>query len=693
MCRSFLCRRAALHAAGCDPAVRLLPGVLLAAPLVVLPGHVDFARLPQQAFVVVSALVISLLWVVRGGPATDPGRTTRLDFPLLAFLAWSAASLLVSAEPAAGLATLGHWTACALVFAVVSRAARTDDVPRLASGLLLGGALVAAVGLGQALFGLALVPQAAAPAATLANRGVAAGYLAALAPLALLAWPGRTARIAAAVAAGTMMAFLPFTQSRAAAVAVGVQLVLLVALRERPPGRRALIRVALTLCASGLALGAAVWLSVADPAKARSANIRWSLAGSALSMARDRPLLGAGLGSFGALYPSHGPLVTSSEGAPLRVDSPHNEGLQVLAETGLPGLLAGLWVAASALGALRRLRRSSDPAVRRAALALGLSFAGLAVDGALGFPLRNAVPPLVLAVLLGLLAALDVGEPRGARRIALLGRPVRLAAVAALAVALAGALSWSLRRLENDRALYLSAFLPVVHAQARSPRPEPAGRGSEARLTCGPDVTLDRKPNGRIDLVARAAPLADVLACLVEHAGLRLEYDGRPPRPAVSVALYGETLAGAVTSLLEGLGVDYLLGLDPSGTAGDRLIVFDSSRGTEPSRGRARPAAGGGQAMPPLPVEPGAEAEDGTPSGMSPFGGPPPASGTVLGAPGPGGEPEPVEPEELTPMTLQFGRQAGSRVARIGILPVRRPAQDHGAPASGSSGNRNGPGS
>jgi hypothetical protein len=666
MHRSFLRRRprasprAAGEAAVADSppaALRLLCVVLLAAPLVVLPGHVDFARLPQQAFVVVSALVVSLLWVLRGGALT--GRATRLDLSLLAFLVWSAVSALASAEPAAGLARLGQWTACALVFAVVSRAARMDDVPRLASALLMGGAAAAAVGLGQVLFGATLVPQAAAPAATLANRNVAAGYMAVLAPLALLAGPGRAARLGAAAAACTMAVFLPFTGSRAAAVAVGVQALLLVALRERASGRRALGQVSLALCVAGLALGAAVRLSVVEAAKARSAEIRWSLAGSALSMARDHPLLGVGLGRFGALYPSHGPPVTSAEGAPLRVESPHNEGLQVLAEAGLPGLLAGLWVAARSVRALGRLRASREPAVRRAALAVGLSLAGLAVDGAFGFPLRSAVPPLVLAVLLGLVAALDVREASEAHRpIALVGPAARFAAAVGLSVALAGALSWSVRRLEDDRSLYRRAFLPVAHAQSITPH---TGPGAASGVECRPGVTLEARADGRIDLVTHAAPLADVLSCLAEKLRLRLEYQGRPPRQSVSVSLRGQTPAVAVASLLEGLGVDYLLGLDPSRTRVDQLVVLDSSRGPAPSPGTSPPALGEGRIASPPPV---GEAPD---------------LGTDIEPPGAGeGEPvpPPFEPAELTPMTLQLSPRPGSADLR-----------------PGSPGNRNGLGS
>ena len=668
-------------------ALRLLPLVLAVAPLVVLRGHVDFARLPQQAFVEVAALGLGLLWVGRG--AHVHGQTTRrvLDLPLLLFLGWSAVSLLWATDPDAGLRTLGHWAACAVVYGVVSRAARLADAPRLAGGLLLGGAAVAAVGLGQALLGLDFVPQAAVPAATLANRNVAAGYVAAVAPLALLAGTSRLVRAAAAVAATAMLAFLPFTRSRTAAVAVALQLVLLALAWVRPaPRARGRARGApAALLTAGLVLVlVAAWVTRADPEKARSASIRWSLAGSAVSMAMDRPLLGVGLGGFGALYASDGPVVRSARGAPLRVESPHNESLQVLAETGLPGLLASLWLAAAAAFAARRLLRSPDPAVRRAALALGSSLVGFAVDAALGFPLRYPVPPLALAVLLGLLAALDAEKPLALLesnvplRLALLARPLRLAAVGGFAALLALALSSARARLEDDRGRYVEAFLPVAHAQA----------------ACGPGVTVDRRADGHLDLSARAVPLADILRCLVERAGLRVEYDGPPPRQPVSVTLRGDSLPSTLESLLEGLGVNYLLSRDPSGTRVERLIVFSSSRTTEPSRGGGTPPSPAGASPIGEPVTsperlPDDESQPlGPPPGAGPgpspvFPGPPGSEPSAAPAPGESLEPtpEPGEAEELTPLTLQSSRRPDPVVAST----LSR--------SSGSSGKRNGRGS
>jgi hypothetical protein len=192
-------------------------------------------------------------------------------------------------------------------------------------------------------------------------------------------------------------------------------------------------------------------------------------------------------------------------------------------------------------------------------------------------------------------------------------------------------------------------------------------------------VTLDRAADGRLELSARAVPLADLLQCLVERTGLRVEYDGPAPRQAVSVALRGEPLDRTLQSLLEGLGVNYLLTRDASGH--DRLIVFASSGAAEPSRGAgSRAPAETGRPEPAAPGEPEIHEDESQPS--FPPSAPPPQPFPPAGMP-PGSEPpgaavpfeeSPLapEPQELTPLTLQLGRGPGSVIASTaGNSPVR----------------------
>ena len=211
---------------------------------------------------------------------------------------------------------LAHWLACAVVYVAVSRLSRLQDLPRLAAGALAGATLAACVGLSQVAFDLTLIPQAAGPSATMANRDLAASYLVAVVPLALLV-RGRS-RWAVAGGLVVILGFLPFTRSRGAALAVALQLVLLVGC-VLVHGRTQRARSGVPVMAAALALvtlgGAAIlFWTATDSAKGRSLGIRQELAASAVAMGLDHPLRGVGLGRFGDSTPPTAPRSAASSG-------------------------------------------------------------------------------------------------------------------------------------------------------------------------------------------------------------------------------------------------------------------------------------------------------------------------------------------------------------------------------------------
>lgn len=642
-------------------ALALLPWFLASAPLVVVPGLADFARFPQQAFIQTFAVFLVLVWALeRHGAEPRTERMRLLDVPAGLFLGLSLLSVAGASDRAAGLQLGAHWVSCALVYAMVSRlVARPAQARPLLAGMFGGAVAVAVTGLGQALFQSDWIPSAVGPAGTLANRNVAAGYLVMVLPFGLALWrsSGPRGRRAVVAGAAVILLFLPFTLARVAAVALALQLLVLQPTGPTRPGRDVprrgpnrwwVRRMAPTLAAVALMVAAA-GLTLASPAKARSLSIRGSLAQAALSMARENPVLGLGLGSFGDQYMRFGePIRVSTSSTPLRVESAHNEPLHVLAETGLLTTMVLLWIIGSTVAALARLRRSPDPQVRTLAWALGLALVGLAADGAFGFPLRTGVGPLGAAVLLGLVAALEAHERRRAlpraRDVGVGGaRSVVLATL--VVVVLVPAVAWS------------------VHRQATPPVPQPTSSG---HTECSPAVDLRVRADNRLDLVATDAPVGEVLDCLADRTGLRLEVDGPPPRQRVSATFVDEALAKIVEQLLTGLGVDYLLAFDPSGARLERLILVEaSSPAARPApRPRPRPAAVPSTSDWDEEADPGA------------FPGPgPPTRGPADSGPGsffaPGGEPldpygepgsgdydpayapEPMGPGELSPMTLR----------------------------------------
>ena len=107
-----------------------------------------------------------------------------------------------------------------------------------------------------------------------------------------------------------------------------------------------------------------------------------------------------------------------------------------------------------------------------------------------------------------------------------------------------------------------------------------------------------RLVEGRVDVQATAAPLADVLDRLARQTGMKVVYEGPAPRFLVSVSLERRTPAEAVLATLEGLGLNYALQLDPTGTRVQTLVMAGATSPSASFRSTST-AAPVSRAMPP----------------------------------------------------------------------------------------------
>jgi hypothetical protein len=78
---------------------------------------------------------------------------------------------------------------------------------------------------------------------------------------------------------------------------------------------------------------------------------------------------------------------------------------------------------------------------------------------------------------------------------------------------------------------------------------------------------------GGVTIRTEATPVSQVLDQLAKEAGIRIIYDGPPPRDLVTVDRHSRTLAEAIPALLEGLGLSYVLKMDASGTEVETLFL------------------------------------------------------------------------------------------------------------------------
>ena len=96
---------------------------------------------------------------------------------------------------------------------------------------------------------------------------------------------------------------------------------------------------------------------------------------------------------------------------------------------------------------------------------------------------------------------------------------------------------------------------------------------------------------GRVSLRVTAAPLSEVLDRLARQTGMKVVYDGPPPRAVVrGRQVEDATVADAVADVLEGLGVRYALRLDATGLKVDTLLVLGAVRGSSTSSPSSSPA-------------------------------------------------------------------------------------------------------
>jgi len=376
-----------------EPAVapsvdRLLAGILafflcLAVALrPLLPGHRHEANL----WVEMCAFVAALAGVVRAAIARRVRlERTGMGLPTLALLAVAAISTIRSPHPLESVATLLEWLAYAAAFAITVQVTRADNGldARLLLRVLWASAFVAILyGLFQQFVNL---PLLAGMIATDSGRVLSelrmserhigdlmaratgrifstfllsnsfAGFLA-------LVFPGFLGYVLDRVRGGergrwflgvaafwlaAALACLVLTYSKGGWVAFAVGMAAFALMLGRALLRRHARLVAGVVAAAAAAFALLLATKVVPVQIFRdfvtSFDIRVGYWQGALSMARDHPVGGVGLGTFGDRYPRYRPLLAHP------AQDTHNDYLQVLAELGVPGLLAFLWLWAACL--------------------------------------------------------------------------------------------------------------------------------------------------------------------------------------------------------------------------------------------------------------------------------------------------------------------------------------------------------
>jgi tetratricopeptide (TPR) repeat protein/O-antigen ligase len=132
-------------------------------------------------------------------------------------------------------------------------------------------------------------------------------------------------------------------------------------------------------------------------------ELRWAIWDGTLRMALEAPVLGVGLGAYQDAFTRFRPPAVPVDKL---VDFAHNDYLQLLAETGLVGLLALAWAMVGvAAFVLRRLLLRRDPFVKGLALGGFCALVATAIHSAVDFGLHRPANAIVVVAVTALLPA------------------------------------------------------------------------------------------------------------------------------------------------------------------------------------------------------------------------------------------------------------------------------------------------
>ena len=405
------------------------------APLIWYPGLSDFCNLPQHAFLETAGLLLALSWLTAQATSnTSPiQRLPFFTWPLLAFVGWALFTAVFALNPYETWKIGRLWLTAILFFFLIPQLAVSSSQRRqVLTALFAAAFLVAVLGISQHLFGLSYIPQLAPPAANFANKNMAVHFIVLLFPVGaflFLSTKKNTTAWATSLMLSLIVVYLIYTQTRAGWLAVASQCLLFAILRKTTrlnlaplwssQKKWALLTGLLVVLAmmnigpAGFTPGyEAIGLRAASIASIQGSHIRFAIWTDTLSLIRQHPLIGVGLGNLKVHFPSVQKESLSIYTQYLK--DTHNDYLQIWAELGLVGLtLFACLIGSLGVFLFKTHKDCKDDLPKTLELqAMALSLVGIGINALFCFPLERMIPLFTIMVLLGLMASLaQEGRP------------------------------------------------------------------------------------------------------------------------------------------------------------------------------------------------------------------------------------------------------------------------------------------
>ncbi len=361
-----------------------------------------------------------IAWALQRIAAGDtPVVASPLTKPLAALLVVALLGLIVAVDLFTVVKIVLMWTSFFFIYQMLVCDGDSQLVGRILAVLALTGGivgLVTAIGsAGQEQQLVALGTQATGRAAgSFGHPNLLAVFLAITmaASIAIATGGAKVLRPLGFASFGATVAGLTLSLSRGGLLAAGAAIAIM--LVWRPFRRATAVALAVGLAAVAISGGSAVGSSQTfDRVTQRLESVSYSARGAdprlflwraTPGIVRDHPLIGVGVGQF-PLISQRYRLIDPLTNAPF--SHAHNLALNTLAEMGLLGLAAFIWLAAILVGLLWRGCTRTTGRERSYAVAVTAALVAVAVQGMVDYTVRSNVIAAICITLLGAAVVLD----------------------------------------------------------------------------------------------------------------------------------------------------------------------------------------------------------------------------------------------------------------------------------------------
>lgn len=414
----------------------ILLGLIL--PLLIIPSLYDLYILPKITFLSCLLAVLILLWAVRVRTSANAITVySPLFWPILLFFGLNLLSLVKAVNVHEGLYHILWLFTYILLFLLVVNNLDVEDLKKIAYWSIIGGVIVAAIGIGQ-FWGLRIPFLPIRLGATLGTKNMSAQHILLVLPLSFLSfffYQDTRKEFFYGLAGATMAIFLVYTQSRGSWVGfigAAVFMLLLVLRSSRFPDWRRLWQLnakklsILCLCTGFFLIGISMPHFIKVPGVAEpeefgerfesifgagdlSTQTRLAMWANTLDMVKDNYVLGVGAGNWKFVYPmySRSRMVDPAFTEKTQPADAHNDWIQMPAEIGV-GLLAFLWLIFAAYKTGWKVFAKSVTYPHENSRYVGLtvffllfSILGLLISAVFDFPFRHPVPVFYFWMFLG----------------------------------------------------------------------------------------------------------------------------------------------------------------------------------------------------------------------------------------------------------------------------------------------------